>query len=140
MVELAKKVYLFIFVTFICQKLLAHNGAGGNFGFTHLEKNARIFARDTGAKYFLKGSRKSNQSSKHLSQKGVMKISFFTLLLGHCQFLTGINRYPAHLASFSYVLLAVFYTPRKKTTSLILNGNNRLSVLFSPDTTEQNCL
>ena len=80
-VELAKKVYLFIFVAFICQKLFFHNGGGGHFGFTPLEKNAGIFARDTGAKYFLKGSRKSNQSSKHLSQKVVMKVRFFTLLL-----------------------------------------------------------
>ena len=81
MVELAKKVYLFIFVAFICQKLFFHNGAGGHFGFTPLEKNAGIFPRDTGAKYFLKGSRKSNQSSKRLSQKVVMKVSFFTLLI-----------------------------------------------------------
>ena len=80
MVELAKKVYLFIFVAFICQKLSFHNGAGGHFGFTPLEKNAGIFARDTGTKYFLKGSRKSNKSSKHLSQKVVMKVMFFTLL------------------------------------------------------------
>ena len=58
---------------------MADNGAGGHFRFTPLEKNARIFARDTGAKYFLKGSRKLNQSSKHLSQKVVMKVSFFTL-------------------------------------------------------------
>ena len=71
MVELAKKVYLFIFVAFKCRKLFFHNGAGGHFGFPPLEKNAGIFARDTGAKYFLKGSRKSNQSSKHLSQKVV---------------------------------------------------------------------
>ena len=81
MVELAKKVYLFIFVAFICQKLLFNNGAGCHFGFTPLEKNARIFARDTRAKYFLKGSRKSNQASKHLSQKVVMKVRFFTLLM-----------------------------------------------------------
>ena len=80
MVELAKKVYLFICVALICQKLFFHSGAGGHFGFTPLEKNAGIFARDTGAKYFLKGSRKSNQSSKHLSQKVVMKVRFFTLL------------------------------------------------------------
>ena len=53
-------MYLFIFVAFRCQKLFFHNGAGGHFGFTPLEKNAGIFARDTGAKYFLKGSRKSN--------------------------------------------------------------------------------
>ena len=62
-VELFKKVYLFIFVAFICQKLFFHNGAGGHFEFTPLEKNAGIFARDTGAKYFLKGSRKSNKKS-----------------------------------------------------------------------------
>ena len=76
-VELAKKTYLYIFVAFICQKLFIHNGAGGHFGFTPLEKNAGIFARDTGAKFFLKGSRKSNQSS---NQKVVMKVRFFTLL------------------------------------------------------------
>ena len=65
-VELSKKVYLFIFVAFICQKLFFHNGAGGHFRFTSLEKNAGIFEKDTGAKYFLKGSRKSHYSSKHL--------------------------------------------------------------------------
>ena len=79
-VELAKKVYLFIFVAFICQKLFFHNGARGHFGFRPLEENAGIFARDTGAKYFSKGLRKSNQSSEHLSQKVVMKVRFFTLL------------------------------------------------------------
>ena len=81
MVELAKKVYLFLFVAFICQKLFFHNDAGGHFGFTPLEKNAGIFARDTGAKYFLKVSMKSNQSSKHLSQKVVMKVRFSPLLI-----------------------------------------------------------
>ena len=80
MVEIAGKVYLFIFVAFLCQKVFFHNGPGGHFGLTHLEQNAGIFARDTGAKYFLKGSKKSNQSSKHLSQKVVMKVRFFTLL------------------------------------------------------------
>ena len=79
MVELPKKVYLFLFVAFIYQKFFFPNGAGGHFGFTPLEKNAGIFARDTGAKYFLKGSRKSYQSSTHLSQKVVMKVRFFTL-------------------------------------------------------------
>ena len=48
--KLAKKVYLFIFVAFIFQNLFFHNGADGHFGFTTLEKNAGIFARDTGAK------------------------------------------------------------------------------------------
>ena len=80
MVELAKKMYLFIFVALICQKLFFHNGSGGHFGFTPLERNAGTFARDTGAKHFLKGSRTSNQSSKHLSQKMVMKVRVFTLL------------------------------------------------------------
>ena len=80
MVELVKKVYLFIFVAFKCQKLFFHNGAGGHFGFPPLEKNAGIFARDTGAKYFFKVSRKSNQSSKHLSQKVIIKVRFFTVL------------------------------------------------------------
>ena len=70
-----------VFVAFICQ-FFFYNGADGHFGFTPLEKNAGIFARDTGAKYFLKGSKKSNQSSKHLSQKVVMKARFFTLLIG----------------------------------------------------------
>ena len=55
-------------------KVFFHSGAGGHFGIMPLEKNAGIFARVTGAKYFLKGSRKSNQSSKHLSQKVVMKV------------------------------------------------------------------
>ena len=58
-----------------------NHGAGGHFGFTPLENNAGIFARDTRAKYFLKGSRKSNQASKHLRQKVVMKVWFFTLLI-----------------------------------------------------------
>ena len=80
MVELAKKVYLFIFVALYVKSYFFNNGAGGHFGFTPLEKNAGIFARDTRAKYFIKGSRKSNQSSKHLSQKVVMKVRFFTLL------------------------------------------------------------
>ena len=53
--SLPKKVYLFIFVAFICQKLFFHDGAGGHVGFTPLEKNAGIFVRDTGAQYFLKG-------------------------------------------------------------------------------------
>ena len=50
--KIFKKVYFFIFVAFICQKLFFHNGAGGHFGFTPLQKNAGIFARDIGAKYF----------------------------------------------------------------------------------------
>ena len=78
---MAKKMFLFIFVALICRKLFFQNGTGGHFGFTPREKNATIFVRDTGAKYFLKGLRKSNQSSKHLSQKVVMKVRFFTLLL-----------------------------------------------------------
>ena len=57
-VELAKKVYLFIFVALKCQKLFFHNGADGHFRFTPLEKNGGISARDTRAKYFLKGLRK----------------------------------------------------------------------------------
>ena len=32
-VELAEKVYLFIFVAFICQKLFFHNGADCHFEF-----------------------------------------------------------------------------------------------------------
>ena len=55
-VELSKKVYLFILVAFICQKLFFHNGAGGHFGFTPLEKNVGIFARDIGANFLLKGA------------------------------------------------------------------------------------
>ena len=82
MIESAKKVYLLIFVALICQKLFFHSGAGGHFGFKPLEKNAGIFARDTGAYYFLKGSRKSNQSI-NLCQKVVMKVRFFPLLVLH---------------------------------------------------------
>ena len=38
MVELAKKVYLFIFVAFICQKLFFHNGAGGHWIYVSRKK------------------------------------------------------------------------------------------------------
>ena len=80
MVELSEKMYLFIIIAFICQKLFFHSGGSGHFGFMPLEENVGIFARDIGAKSFLKGLRKLNQSSKHLSQKVVMKVRFFTLL------------------------------------------------------------
>ena len=47
-----------------------------------LQKKMPGFLRGTlGLNIFLKGSRKSNQSSKHLSQKKVMKVRFFTLLI-----------------------------------------------------------
>ena len=46
MVELAKKVFLFICVAFICRKLFFHNGAGGHFGFMPLEKML-VFLRGT---------------------------------------------------------------------------------------------
>ena len=52
MVELAKKVYLFIFVAFICQKLFFHNGAGGHFGFTPLEKMTGILRGTLGLNIF----------------------------------------------------------------------------------------
>ena len=65
-------------------KVIFHSGASGHFGFMPLEENAGIFARDVGAKSFLRGLRKLNQSSKHLSQKVVMKISFFYLTKGYC--------------------------------------------------------
>ena len=38
--------------SFICQKLFFHNGAGGHFEFTPLEKNAGLFARDMWAIFF----------------------------------------------------------------------------------------
>ena len=41
----------------------------GHFEFTPLEKNAGTLARDIGTNFFLKGSKKSNQSSKHLSKQ-----------------------------------------------------------------------
>ena len=66
MVELATKVYLFIYVAFIWQTLFFLNGAGGHLRFMPLEKNARIFARDTGAKYFLKGSRGSQINHQNI--------------------------------------------------------------------------
>ena len=96
MVELVEKVYLFIFVAIICQFFFFQNGAGGHLGFTPLEKNAGIFAWDTGAQYFLKGSRKSNQSSKHLSQKVVMKVRCFTLLY---------SNHPRAAAASSYLAI-----------------------------------
>ena len=58
------------------QKLIFHDGGGGHLGFDPLQKNAEIFGRDRGAKYFMKGPRKSNQLSKHLSQRMVTELRF----------------------------------------------------------------
>ena len=44
------------------------------FRFMPVEKNAVIFARDIRANIFLKSSKKSNQWSKHICQKVVMKV------------------------------------------------------------------
>ena len=46
------------------------------FRLMRVEKNAVIFARDIRANIFLKSSKKSNQWSKHICQKVVMKVSF----------------------------------------------------------------
>ena len=42
----------------IDQNLNFHNGVGGYLGHCHVTKNAETFARDPGAKFVVKGSKK----------------------------------------------------------------------------------
>ena len=46
----------------------------GHLGFGLQEKNAGIFGRDQGAKCFIKGPKKSNQLSKHVSKRMVTEL------------------------------------------------------------------
>jgi hypothetical protein len=55
MVNLAEKVSSNMIVGALVQKLIFQEGAGGHLGFRPLAKIAGIFARDLGAKIFLKG-------------------------------------------------------------------------------------
>ena len=55
MVDLYEKVSSYVILGHPDQKLFFGNGAQRCFEFGPLEKNARIFARDMGAKSFLKG-------------------------------------------------------------------------------------
>ena len=76
MVDLPRKVYLHMNIGAPVQKLIFQDGGGGHLGFGPLEKNAGIFERGLGAKFFIKGPRKSNQLSKHLSQRMVTGLRF----------------------------------------------------------------
>ena len=55
MLDLPEKVSLYMIIGALAQNLIFLNGAGGHLGFWPLAKNARIFARDMEAKFFLKG-------------------------------------------------------------------------------------
>lgn len=76
MVDLVEKVYSYMTLGALVQKLIFQDGAGGHLGFGPLAKNAGIFARGLGAKIFIKGPYKSNQSSKHVSQRMVTGLRF----------------------------------------------------------------
>ena len=80
MVDLPEKVSLHMILGALVQKLIFQNDPGGHFGFGPLAKNAGIFERDMEAKFFLKGSKKSNQSSNLTSQRMVTEVMFLTLL------------------------------------------------------------
>ena len=55
MVDLYEKVSSYMILGHLVQKLIFRNGARRHFEFCPLAKNAGIFARDLGAKSFLKG-------------------------------------------------------------------------------------
>ena len=55
MVNLVKKVYSHMILGALVQKLIFKDDAGGHLGFGPLAKNAGIFGRDLGAKFFIKG-------------------------------------------------------------------------------------
>ena len=55
MFDLYEKVSSFMILGQLDQKLFFRAGAGRHFEFGPLEKNAGIFARDLGAKSFIKG-------------------------------------------------------------------------------------
>ena len=80
MVDLYEKVSSYMILGHMDQKLIFIGGAGCHFEFGPLEKNAGIFGRDLGAKSFLKGPQRSNQSSKHCCQRMVTETHFVTRL------------------------------------------------------------
>ena len=55
MADLYKKVSSFMIPGHLGQKFIFSDGAGRHFEFGPLAKNAGIFARDMGAKSFIKG-------------------------------------------------------------------------------------
>ena len=55
MVDLYEKVSSYMILGHLDQKLIFRDGAGRHFEFGPLKKNAGIFARDLGAKSFIKG-------------------------------------------------------------------------------------
>ena len=55
MVDLYEKVSSYIILGHLGQKFIFSDGAGRHFEFGPLAKNAGIFARDMGAKSFIKG-------------------------------------------------------------------------------------
>ncbi len=71
MVDLVEKVYSYMSVSALVPKSIFQDGAGGHLGFCPLAKNAGLFARGLGANFFTKVPYKSNQSSKHFSQRMV---------------------------------------------------------------------
>ena len=64
MFELAKKVYLFIFVAFNVKSYFVHNGAGGHFGFLPVEKMPGFLRGTLGLNIFYKvqGSQINHQN------------------------------------------------------------------------------
>ena len=82
MAEIAEKMYSHLILGGLVQKLIFQDGGGGHFGFGPLAKKPGTFARDLGAKFFLNGSKKSNQLSNLGSQKVVTELRFLTLLHG----------------------------------------------------------
>ena len=55
MVDLYEKVSSYMILGHLGEKFIFSYGAGRHFEFGPLEKNAGIFARDMGAKSFIKG-------------------------------------------------------------------------------------
>ena len=55
MVDLYEKVSSYIILGHLGKKFIFSDGAGRHFEFGPLAKNAGIFARDMGAKSFIKG-------------------------------------------------------------------------------------
>ena len=54
-VELVEKMYLYLILGALAQKLFFQNGASGHFGLGPLAKNASIFARGRVSHFFIKG-------------------------------------------------------------------------------------
>ena len=54
----------------------------GHLELCPLAQNAGVFGRDVKAKSFIKGLKKSNQSSKHPSRRLVTELRILTLLKG----------------------------------------------------------